>query len=72
MFSTSLGKKQWDSTWDGLPGEIRLLILEALMQDGCSRLATVSREWQTELERHNFARIRLTPSRLVDFSSMIY
>ncbi|KAI1119204.1 hypothetical protein F5Y14DRAFT_125445 [Nemania sp. NC0429] len=71
--STSLGKRQWNSTWDGLPREIRLLILEALMQDGCtlSRLATVSREWQTDLERYNFARIKLTPSRLVDFSSMI-
>ena len=74
MFSISLGKKQWDSTWDGLPREIRLFILEALMQDGCTlgRLATVSREWQTELERHNFARIKLTPLRLVDFSSMIH
>jgi hypothetical protein len=74
MFSISLGKKQWDSTWDGLPREIRLFILEALMQDGCTlgRLATVSREWQTELERYNFARIKLTPLRLVDFSSMIH
>jgi hypothetical protein len=74
MSSISLGKKQWDSTWDGLPTEIRLLIFEALMQDGCTlgRLATVSREWQTELERYNFARIKLTPSRLVDFSSMIH
>ncbi|KAL7959161.1 hypothetical protein V8C34DRAFT_313621 [Trichoderma compactum] len=55
-------------------GEIRLLILEALVQDGCrlSRFATVSREWQTELERHNFARIKLTPSRLVDFNSIIH
>lgn len=74
MFSILLGKRQWDSTWDGLPREIRLLILEALMQDGCTlgRLATVSREWQTELERYNFARIKLTPSRLVGFSSMIH
>lgn len=74
MFSISLGKKQWDSTWDGLPIEIRFLILEALIQDGCplGRLAAVSREWQTEIERYNFARIRLTPSRLVDFSSMIH
>jgi hypothetical protein len=44
------------------------------MQDGCTlaRLATVSREWQTELERYNFARIKLTPSRLVNLSSMIH
>ncbi|KAL2015916.1 hypothetical protein VTK56DRAFT_4554 [Thermocarpiscus australiensis] len=61
-------------SWDGLPREIRLLILEALTQDGCTlgRLATVSREWQTDLERYNFARIKLTPSRLVDFGSMIH
>jgi hypothetical protein len=70
MFSTPLGKKQWD----GLPGDIRLLILEALMQDGCilAHMATVSREWQAVLERYNFARIRLTPSRLADFSSMMH
>lgn len=44
------------------------------MRDGCSlaRLAIVSREWQSEIERYNFARIKLTPSRLVDFSSMIH
>jgi hypothetical protein len=74
MSSISLNKKQCDSTWDSLPKEIRLLIFKALTQDGCTlaRLATVSREWQTELERHNFARIKLTPSRLVDFSSMIH
>lgn len=74
MSSTSIGRKQWNSTWDGLPAEIRLLILEALIQDGCtlSRLATVCREWQAKLERHNFAQIKLTPSRLVDFGSMIH
>lgn len=69
-----LNKKQCALTWDSLPEEIRLLIFKALMQDGCTlaRLATVSREWQTELERFNFARIKLTPSRLVDLSSMIH
>lgn len=63
-----------DSRWDDLPREVRVLILQALMQDGCElgRLATVSREWQTELERYNFARIKVTPSRLVDFNSMIH
>ncbi|KAI0439433.1 hypothetical protein F4803DRAFT_568517 [Xylaria telfairii] len=74
MFSKLLCKRQWDSTWSGLPREIRLLILKALIQDGCTlaRLATVSREWQTDLERYNFARIKLTPSRLVNFSSIIH
>ena len=74
MSSISLGRKQWDSTWAGLPRKIRTLILQDLMQDGCTlaRLAKVSREWQTELERYNFSRIKVTPSRLVDFSSMIH
>ncbi|WQF88141.1 Putative F-box domain-containing protein [Colletotrichum destructivum] len=73
MFSTSLGKKQWTSRWDGFPTEIRLQILQYLMQDGCTlyRLATVSREWQTQIERHSFARIRPTPSRRVNFGTMI-
>lgn len=72
MYSESLGKRQWNSTWGGLPGEIRLLIFEALLQNGCklSRFATVSREWQAEIERHNFAQIKVTPSCLADFDSM--
>ncbi|KAI1348559.1 hypothetical protein F5Y01DRAFT_306650 [Xylaria sp. FL0043] len=74
MSSITLGKRQWNSRWDDLPREIRLLILEALIQDGCTlaRLATVSREWRAEFERFNFARIRLTPSRLVNFSAMTH
>jgi hypothetical protein len=32
----------------------------------------VCRQWQTDIERHNFARIKLTPSRLVDFSGMVH
>lgn len=67
-------EKQWSPVWGSLPEEIRLLILKLLEQDGCTlgRMATVPREWQTELERYNFAGVRLTPSRLVDFSSMIH
>jgi len=74
MFSISPNKKQCVSRWDSLPREIQLLIFKALMQDGCTlaHLATVSREWRTELERYNFARIKLTPSRLINFSSMIH
>lgn len=62
------------SEWTSLPQEVRIHILQTLMQDDSTlgRLATVSREWQTELERYNFARIKVTPSRLVDFSSMIH
>ncbi|KAK7965783.1 uncharacterized protein PG986_000060 [Apiospora aurea] len=60
--------------WDGLPKEIRLLILEHLIQDGCSLgpLATVSREWQTKIEQHNFARIKVTRSRFPDLNRMTH
>lgn len=73
MSSTSC-QKQCGSTLDGLPIEIRLLILKALVKDGytLSHLAAVSRVWQAEVERYNFARIKLTPSRLADFGSMVH
>ncbi|KAF4957179.1 hypothetical protein FGADI_3244 [Fusarium gaditjirri] len=60
-------------SWDSLPGEIRLLIIQSLKQDGSklSCLAAVSQAWQTVVERDNFTRIKLTPSRLTDFRSMI-
>lgn len=63
-----------EASWCCLPVEIRILVLEALLQDGCSLagFATVSREWQTIIEKHNFARIKLTSSRLVDFGSIIH
>ncbi|KAK6855518.1 hypothetical protein PG995_007669 [Apiospora arundinis] len=72
MPSTSLGKRQWDSTWAGLPTEIRLMIFQALIQDGCplSGLVTVSEEWRSQLEPYNFADIRVRPSNLVEFASM--
>lgn len=34
--------------------------------------AAVSREWQTVIKYHNFARIHLAPPRLADFGSMIH
>ncbi len=60
-------------SWSRYPVEIRLMILEALIRDGCSLAssAAVSREWQTIIERHNFSRIKLTLLRLVNFDSMI-
>ncbi|KAJ6104342.1 hypothetical protein N7523_010662 [Penicillium sp. IBT 18751x] len=61
--------------WSCLPAEIRILILEALLQDGgCSLagFAVVSREWQMIVEQHNFAQIHLTLSRLADFGQMIH
>ncbi|ROW12397.1 hypothetical protein VMCG_00510 [Cytospora schulzeri] len=56
-----------------LPAEIQFMIIDALLQDGCSvaSFATVSREWQVIVERHNFARINLTTSRLADVDSML-
>lgn len=65
-----------DSTttcWDCWPRPVRLLILQALLADGCSlaELATVSREWQKVVEQHNFTRIKVTPPRLTNFSSII-
>jgi uncharacterized membrane protein len=65
-----------DKTLRGLclPAEIQIMVLEALLQDGCSLagFATVSRKWQTIVERHTFARIKLTQSCLADFGSIIY
>lgn len=71
--SKSAARKEKRS-WAYLPVEIRKLILEVLMRDGCSlaSLATVSREWQMTIEKHNFARIRVTPSRLPELGSMTY
>ncbi|KAL3419964.1 hypothetical protein PVAG01_08463 [Phlyctema vagabunda] len=50
------------------------MVLEFLLQDGCSLagFATVSREWQTIIERHNFSRIKVTSSRAADFGSMVH
>ncbi|OQD87652.1 hypothetical protein PENANT_c005G02252 [Penicillium antarcticum] len=62
-------------SWSCLPAEIRVLVLEALLQDdGCSLagFAIVSREWQMTIELHNFAHINLTLSRLADFGPMIH
>lgn len=71
---TDLGQRQWNSTWRSLSAEIRTLILDALIYGGgtLSSLATVCREWQVLIERHNFSRIRLTPLRLVDFGAMVH
>lgn len=59
--------------WDRWPRAVRLVFLEALLEDGyrLAEFATVSREWQNVIEQHNFARIKLTPPRLADFGSMV-
>jgi hypothetical protein len=60
--------------WIKLPEQVRLLILESLLEDDCSvaKFATVSREWQAVIEQRNFARIKLTTSRLTSFGSMVH
>ncbi|PTB69996.1 hypothetical protein BBK36DRAFT_1110106 [Trichoderma citrinoviride] len=63
------------TSWHRLPTEIRHQILQSLLgQDGCRQApyATVSREWQAIVETHTFARIRLTPSRIDEFESMVH
>ncbi|KAM0307673.1 hypothetical protein ACHAPM_000397 [Fusarium culmorum] len=62
-----------EKSWDILPSEIRLLIIQSLVQDGSTLacLAAVSRAWQADIEQYNFTRIKLTPSRLMDFRFMI-
>lgn len=63
------------TSWGYLPTEIRYMIFQLLLRDSrisLATLATVSREWQTVIEQHNFARIKLTPSRIADFGSVIH
>lgn len=49
------------------------MVLEALIEDGnaLAAYATVSKEWQVIFERHNFARIKVTPSRLPDLDRIV-
>ncbi|KAM7223297.1 hypothetical protein V8F06_001174 [Rhypophila decipiens] len=57
--------------WPKLPQELKDWVFRALLDGedtGIAPLATVSREWQTVIERHNFARIKLTPARLGEFN----
>ena len=59
--------------WDSLPVEIQTNILEALVLLGDSaRYASVSRPWQTIIEQRNFARLKVTRSRLAGFSDIGY
>ncbi|KAI9897624.1 hypothetical protein N3K66_007480 [Trichothecium roseum] len=55
-----------------LPVEIRLMIIQALVDDGCSLapFAAVSRDWSAIIEQHTFRRIRLTPSRIAELNAM--
>ncbi|KAI6083964.1 hypothetical protein F4821DRAFT_280477 [Hypoxylon rubiginosum] len=61
------------ASWAALSTEIQLLILGELVCDNdcrLARLATVSRQWQYVIERHNFERIKLTIWRMPEFGPM--
>jgi hypothetical protein len=62
------------ATWSSLAPEIRLMVLDALVSDGCrlAHLVTVSREWQSVIEPHIFSRITLTVSRLADLNQITH
>ncbi|KAI9170778.1 hypothetical protein HJFPF1_00250 [Paramyrothecium foliicola] len=55
-----------------LPPEINLLVLQALLEDGCklASFATVSRQWQKKIEQRIFTVVKVTPSRIADLDSM--
>lgn len=59
-------------SWGSLTGDIQLRILRFILTDGrsLSQLATVSRQWQATIERHNFEQINLTLWRIPDFGPM--
>ena len=50
-----------------------MYILKALvLHDDSARYASICRAWQTVIERKNFARLKVTRSRLADFSDIGY
>ncbi|KAM7197444.1 hypothetical protein V8F20_006589 [Naviculisporaceae sp. PSN 640] len=62
------------TSWNQLPPDIHDLILKAVLEDRASfnlaALAIVSKEWQSVIEKHNFAHVKLTHSRLLDFDAI--
>ena len=58
-------------SWDSLPVEIQTHILEALLlHEDTARYASICRAWQTIIEPRNFARLKVTQSRLAAFSDI--
>jgi len=59
--------------WTSFLKMLRTMILEELLQDGCSvaRYAAVCRDWQAIIEKKTFSRITITPRRLASFGTMI-
>lgn len=62
-----------NNQWGSLPGEIRLMILEAIARQkhpGWSSCAAVCKEWQCFIESKNFHRLTLTVLRLGQLNQM--
>lgn len=55
-----------------LPAELRLMVLEELIQDGCplAPYTSVCREWQAVIEPTTFARLRLTKATLAGLADL--
>lgn len=55
-----------------MPFEINLMVFRALVEDddNLARVAKMSCDWQRIIESHNFAQIRLTPSRIAELDVM--
>ena len=59
--------------WDSLPVEIQIHILEDLvLHENSARYASICQAWQTIIERRIFACLKVTRSRLADFSDIGY
>ena len=59
--------------WNSLPVEIQVHILEALiLHEDSARYASICRAWQTIIEQRVFARLKVTQSRLANFSDIGY
>ncbi|KAK4067030.1 uncharacterized protein Triagg1_8030 [Trichoderma aggressivum f. europaeum] len=63
--------RSWRRSWEYLPPEIRIMILEIVANQkhpGWASLASVCREWQDVLEKFNFHKISLQVTCLDDFA----
>ncbi|KAK5998763.1 hypothetical protein PT974_01145 [Cladobotryum mycophilum] len=72
ILRSSTGPRAW--TWNYMPLEVRLMILEAIAYQknpGWASLASVCREWQAVLEKANFHKLKLRVPCLDDFESMV-
>ena len=60
------------ASYSDLPPELRCMIVQHLIQDGCSLapLATLSRQWAAMIEPYTFSRLRLTPARVPQLDAM--